>query len=95
LPDWKTILKSKSDSAELWITAISKLKDMVEEQSDLGDLEIFKYIDVYIYKLGNHLQINESNDWTKGIQAARELSGDVSEFGIFRYIDDLIRKIKL
>lgn len=50
---WEEILEEVLDQPEDWIKAIGILKEMAEMSSNLGDLEIVKYIDSLIIKVYN------------------------------------------
>lgn len=46
--DWKTILTQKLDEPDKWIKAV----EAAQEDSDLGDMEIIKYLPELIVKIG-------------------------------------------
>lgn len=94
--EWTEILDKVSSNSKLWIKQIKKIKAIAEEDGDLGLLENFKYFDIYIYKLGNGLKIDNEKLWEKSLKAIQNIANlNNSElFNIFKYTDELIQKIQ-
>lgn len=91
---YKDVLKDVTNYSSVWIKAIELLKKKAEAGSDLGDLESFKYIDIYILKRGNKQNITDINGWNKAFRAIYELSDDrLGEFKCFKNIYDLNKKL--